>query len=107
MIINESALQFVSQPYIQNLVTKESCIAYIQDTAVWNTRLRIIAFVAVALMFYYMYKQGKFDGEKKLLQKVSDGGIGNNDDNNDNNDEPLTGGGVRETTRPDERKNQH
>lgn len=69
-MINESALQFVNVPYTQNLVTIESCKAYIQQTADWNIYLKIIATIAVVMMFYYMYKQGRFDKEKKLLQST-------------------------------------
>lgn len=68
--INESALTFVQSPYIQNLVTIDSCKDYIESTANQNLWLRIIAFVAVALMFYWMYKQGKFNKEKKALKEL-------------------------------------
>lgn len=84
VFINETMLQVVNAPYTQNLVTKESCVAYLQETARWNTYLRIIAAVAVAMMFYYMYKQGKFNKEKNFISEALKDGGNNIPDGDDN-----------------------
>jgi len=58
--LNES-LQFVDAPYIQNLVTKESCVAFVEHTLRWNYILMGISVLAVVVMFYCMWRMKMFN----------------------------------------------
>ena len=65
--LNES-LTFVQAPYIQNLVTAESCTDFVKQQLFWNKALMIISVVAIAYTFYMQYKMGKFNKEKEMLK---------------------------------------
>ena len=62
--LNQS-LQFVDAPYIQNLVTQESCVAFVQHTLKWNYILMGISVFAVVIMFYCMWRMRMFNKEDK------------------------------------------
>ena len=66
---NES-LNFVQAPFIQNLVTVESCRDFVKDQLFWNKALQVTLVIAVIFIFYLLYKQGKFNKEKEALNKL-------------------------------------
>lgn len=58
--LNES-LQFVDVPYVQNLVTIESCTAFVSTTIRNNYILMGISVLAVVVMFYCMWRMKMFN----------------------------------------------
>lgn len=62
--MNESILQFVSAPYTQNLVTKESCIAYVQSTMFWNKVFIALLIIMIVYTLYLTFKDKIREGIK-------------------------------------------
>jgi len=67
-LLNQS-LDYVSAPYTQNLVTTESCKAFIEQQLFWNSIYPWILGITLIFIFYLLYKQGKFNKEVEALKK--------------------------------------